>query len=72
MTRAEMRAEELVFEMAEELGLTEDEVLALDPLAVVDGVLRDLRAELARQLGRNPDGAPAPRLLRAHATQLRT
>jgi hypothetical protein len=51
-TRAEMRAEELVYEVAEELGLTELEVLELDALAVADGVLRRLRIELKKQAGR--------------------
>ena len=51
-TQAEMRAEELVFEVAEELGLTEIEVLRLDALAVAAGALRGLRIELKKQAGR--------------------
>lgn len=51
-TRAEMRAEELVYEVAEELGLTEAEVLALDAIAVADAALRRLRIELKKQAGR--------------------
>ena len=51
-TQAEVRAEELVFEVAEELGLTEVEVLRLDALALAHGVLRGLRIELKKQAGR--------------------
>ena len=51
-TQAEMRAEELVYEVAEELGLTEVEVLRLDALAVAEGALRGLRLELKKQAGR--------------------
>ena len=51
-TRAEMRAEELVYEIAEELGLTEAEVLRLDAVAVADTALRRLRIELKKQTGR--------------------
>ena len=51
-TRAEMRAEDLVYEVAEELGLTEAEVLRVDALAVADVALRNLRIELKKQVGR--------------------
>ena len=51
-TRAEMRAEDLVYEVAEELGLTEAEVLRLDPIAIAAGALRGLRIELKKQAGR--------------------
>jgi hypothetical protein len=49
--RAEMLAEELVFEVAEELGMRETEVLRLDALAVADSALRRLRIELKKQAG---------------------
>ena len=51
-TQAEMRAEELVYEVAQELGLTESEVLRLDARAVADGALRRLRIELKKHAGR--------------------
>ena len=51
-TMAEMRAEELVFEVADELGLTEGEVLGIDMAAVADGALRHLRTELKKLAGR--------------------
>ena len=51
-TQAQMRAEDLVYEVAEELGLTETEVLGLDAVAVADGALRGLRIELKKQAGR--------------------
>jgi hypothetical protein len=50
-TTAEIRAEDLVYEVAAELGLTEIEVLGLDSLAVADGVLRRLRRQLKRHAG---------------------
>jgi hypothetical protein len=52
-TQAEIRAEELVYEVAQELGLTEAEVLRLDALGVADGALRRLRIELKKQAGRS-------------------
>jgi predicted transcriptional regulator len=52
-TQAEMRAEELVYEVAQELGLTEAEVLRLDALGVAAGALRRLRIELRKQAGRS-------------------
>jgi hypothetical protein len=51
-TQAEMRAEELVYEVAEELGLTEDEVLDLDVLALAAGALRRLRIDVKKHAGR--------------------
>lgn len=51
-TRAEMRAEDLVYEVADELGLTEAEVLRLDPIEIAAGALRSLRIELKKQAGR--------------------
>lgn len=69
-TRAQIRAEELVFEVAEELGLTEDEVLGLDALAMADCVVRDLRTELEKQAGRmltredlRPAEPPSPKIV---------
>jgi hypothetical protein len=49
--RAEMLAEELVFEVAEELGMRETEVLRLDALAVADAALHRLRIELKKHAG---------------------
>ena len=69
-SQAEIGAEELVFEVAEELGLTEVEVLEIDVLAIAEGVLRHVRTELKKQSGRTltshdyfPPG-PSPDALR--------
>ena len=51
-TRVELRVEELVYDLAEELGLTEAEVLELDALAIAQAAVQRLRIELKKQSGR--------------------
>jgi hypothetical protein len=51
LKRAEMLAEELVFEVAEELGMRETDVRRLDALSVAHAALRRLRIDLKKQAG---------------------
>lgn len=51
-TKAEMRAEELVYQVADDLGLTDLEQHGLDALKISDAMLVHLRIELKKATGR--------------------